>query len=94
MTSDFEATFNYVEDINSKVEGSEYIDFHARRLVEMAGNIIMGWLLIIDSTRNEEYSKHAKVFVKLGAAQNHHHIDYIKNCDLDDVSMFKVVEKA
>lgn len=93
MTSEFESTFKYVEEMNSKGEGSEYLDFHARRLVEMAGNIIMGWLLIIDSTRNEEYSKHARIFVKMGAAQNRHHADYIRNCDLDDISMFKVVDK-
>ena len=39
MASDYEATSKYVEQINAKAEGSEYIDFHARRLVEMAGNI-------------------------------------------------------
>ncbi len=93
MASEFESTFKYVEEVNAKGEGSEYLDFHARRLVEMAGNIIMGWLLIVDSTRNEEYSRHARIFVKMGAAQNRHHADYIRNCDLDDISMFKVVDK-
>jgi hypothetical protein len=93
MAGEFESTFRYVEEINSKGEGSEYLDFHARRLVEMAGNIIMSWLLIIDSTRDEAYAKHARIFVKMGAAQNRHHADYIRNCDLDDISMFKVVDK-
>lgn len=27
----------------------EYLDFQARRLVEMAGHIIMGYILIIDA---------------------------------------------
>lgn len=90
LTSEYETTFKYVEELNSKSQNSEYIDFHARRLVEMAGNIIMGWLLVIDSTQNEEFTKHARIFIKLGAAQNKQHADYIRNCDLDDISMFKV----
>ncbi|MDD4748142.1 MAG: Acyl-CoA dehydrogenase C-terminal domain-containing protein, partial [Salinivirgaceae bacterium] len=92
MAAEYEAAAKYVEEIKNKAENSEYLDFHARRLVEMAGNIIMGWLLVIDSTRNEEFSKHARIFIKLGAAENRHHNDYIRNCDLDDVSMFKVVD--
>jgi 3-(methylthio)propanoyl-CoA dehydrogenase len=28
---------------------NEYLDFHSRRLVEMAGNIIMGYLLLKDA---------------------------------------------
>ncbi|HPW65710.1 MAG TPA: acyl-CoA dehydrogenase family protein [Salinivirgaceae bacterium] len=92
MANELEATIKYVEEINSKAGDSEYLDFHARRLVEMAGNIIMGWLLIIDSTRDEMFEKHASVFVKMGAAQNKQHLEYIRNCNLDDISMFKVVD--
>ncbi len=94
MADEYEKSVKLVEEINTKSENSEYLDFHARRLVEMAGNIIMGWLLIIDSTRDDSYLKHAQIFVKLGAAQNKHHADYIRKCGLDDISMFKVTAKT
>lgn len=93
MANELEETIKYVVDINSKAGNSDFIDFHARRLVEMAGNIIMSWLLIIDSTRDEIFEKHASVFVKIGAAQNKQHIEYIRNCNLDEISMFKVVNE-
>jgi hypothetical protein len=44
MTSDF-------QNISAKItetQNSEVLDFHSRRLVEMAGNIIMGYLLVIN----------------------------------------------
>ena len=43
-----------VEKVTS-AKDSEYLDFMARRLVEMAGNIIMSYLLILDASRNEEF---------------------------------------
>ncbi|HON18237.1 MAG TPA: acyl-CoA dehydrogenase family protein [Salinivirgaceae bacterium] len=94
MSGEFEKMVKLVEEINAQSQNSEYLDFHARRLVEMAGNIIMSWLLIIDSIRDESYLKHAQIFVKMAVAQNRHHADFISNFDLDEVSMFKTSEKA
>lgn len=48
---------------------AEYTDFHARRLVEMAGHIIMGYLLLGDVTRNESFHKSAEVYVNYGEAE-------------------------
>lgn len=93
MTNKFESTWKYVEENHAKTDTSDYLDFHARRLVEMAGNIIMGYLLLIDSVRCEGFSKHAKIFIKAGEAQNSHHAQYIYDCSVDEVSMFKVIEK-
>lgn len=53
---------------------AEYTDFHARRLYEMAGHIIMGYLLLGDSTRNEKFITSAKNYVRYAAgevAKNH-----------------------
>ena len=43
-------------------DNTELLDFHSRRLVEMAGNIIMGYLLVINSQEDESFAKSAKLF--------------------------------
>ena len=47
MTEAFESITNRVTELNN----NELLDFHSRRLVEMAGNIIMGYLLVINSQK-------------------------------------------
>ena len=51
MTALYEEALKTVVDNKN----TEYTDFHARRLVEMAGHIIMGYLLLGDTTRNEKF---------------------------------------
>ena len=70
-------------------ENTDYLDFHARRLVEMAGNIIMGYLLILDSQRDKKYEKSAKLFIDLAAAQNQAKNDYINNFDIDELTFYQ-----
>ena len=64
--------------------------FHARRLVEMAGNIIIGYLLINDTLRDEEFQQSAEIFVKKGHAENKQKADYIVNSEFKDLGIFKV----
>ncbi len=70
-------------------ENQDYLDFHARRLVEMAGNIIMGYLLILDSQRDEKYEKSAKLFVDIAAAENQQKNDYIQNFDINELAFYQ-----
>ncbi len=70
-------------------EDDEYWDFHARRLVEMAGNIIIGYLLLSDATRDEQFDKAAALFTKKGRAQNIEHYSYIQNIGMREMSEFK-----
>ncbi len=67
----------------------EYLDFHARRLVEMAGNIIMGYLLLNDSMRDEEYRNVAEIYVKKAEASNVEKMYYIKNTEHRDLGIIK-----
>ncbi len=79
------------------VNGTEYTDFMARRLVEMAGDCVMGYLLVTDASRNltsedaavkeaaEELVKSAKVYVNLGmadVARNSAFIATVKPADM------------
>ncbi len=85
MTNEFEIAVNTV----NALKDTEYVDFHARRLVEMAGNIIMGYLLLIDSLRDYKYIQNAEIFIKRAAAQNKEKLDYISKFELKDLGLFK-----
>jgi 3-(methylthio)propanoyl-CoA dehydrogenase len=85
MANNFEEAFRHVSEFND----TEYVDFHARRLVEMVGNIIMGYLLLTDSLRDDEYLQPAEIFIKRAFAQNQERFDYISKFELKDLGVFK-----
>lgn len=87
MANDYEKA---VEDVQ-KVGDSEYLDFHARRLVEMAGHIIMGYLLLMDAQRDDEYATSAEIYVRMGSAWNGERYSYIMNFEQEDLGRFKAV---
>ena len=89
MTNEYERTINFVQTINDREGDNEFLDFHARRLVEMVGNIIMGYLLINDSTRDSEYKYSAEIFIKKAYAENKEKANYIQNSNLRDLGIFK-----
>ncbi len=86
MTEEYEKTVNRV--VASK--DNEYIDFHARRLVEMAGNIIMSYLLLLDTQRDDRFRKSAGIYLQFSKSENHKHADYIDNFSVDMVSNYKL----
>lgn len=71
-------------------DDTEYVEFHARRLVEIAGYTIMGFLLLLDANRNVKYKKSADIFIRMGRAKITHHISYINNFSPRDISDFKM----
>ena len=72
-----------VENVTS-LKNTEYTDFHARRLVEMAGHIIMGYLIIGDATRCGCFSKSANVYVRFGEAEVTRHHKFITEFTEED----------
>lgn len=70
-------------------EDAEFTDFHARRLVEAAGNIIMGHLLVLDANRDTQYKKSADIFIKMARAENISKVGFINNFTQRDISEFK-----
>jgi 3-(methylthio)propanoyl-CoA dehydrogenase len=85
MTDDFEHAVEHVMAVND----NEYIDFHARRMVEMAGYIIMGYLLVLDANRDREYVRSARNFIRLAKAMVRSHAGFIGNCTVDDLASYK-----
>ncbi len=74
MTALYEETFAKVQ----AVEDPDYITFHARRLVEMLGHIIMGYLLMGDASQEPDlFMDSAKVYVNMGEAEVARHAKFI-----------------
>lgn len=86
MTDQYEKAVGIVQ----REKDNELIDFHARRLVEMAGNIIMGYLLLNNANRDEYYKKSANLFSQMARAENYQKYKYIENFDLKDLGLFKI----
>ncbi|HAL64367.1 MAG TPA: acyl-CoA dehydrogenase [Bacteroidales bacterium] len=87
MARQFEETVNKVIAEND----TEMIEFHSRRLVEMAGNIIMGYLLLIDSQLEPDFLKSAQIFIENVKSENQGMHEYIMNFDERQLSSFKFV---
>ncbi len=85
LTNEYESTIAFINDISD----TEFMEFHARRLVEMAGNIIMGYLLLIDTSRNEDYSVSAEIFIKNAVSENRKNMEYITTTELKDLGLIK-----
>jgi alkylation response protein AidB-like acyl-CoA dehydrogenase len=85
MTARYEAAVKKVQDAND----GEYLDFHARRLVEMAGYIVMGYLLVIDANRCDCHSKSAILFVRMGKAEIAKHEAMINDCEVKDLAEYR-----
>ncbi len=71
-------------------KGTEYVDFHARRLVEMAGHIIMGHLLIQDATRNAElFTTSAKAYIAYGEGEVARNAQIIKSFEPTKIETYR-----
>ena len=89
MTQQYANAVQSVEGVKSP----EYRDFMARRLVEMAGHIIMGYLLLEDTQRDASFRRSLNVYVKYGQAEVAKHADFIGNFGPDALSFYIPVEE-
>lgn len=72
---------------------NEYIDFHARRLVEMASHIVMSYLLLIDAQTDESFEKSAEIYIGKSAAWNDERYSYIKDFTASDLATFASIKE-
>lgn len=75
LTEQYKAAIAKVTEANNPA----YLDFMARRLVEMAGNIIMAYLLLQDAKANESFLRTATVYTKMAQAEVARHSEFINN---------------
>ncbi|MCM1152391.1 MAG: acyl-CoA dehydrogenase family protein [Muribaculum sp.] len=85
MTQQYAAAVEKVLGIDDK----NYQDFMARRLVEMAGHIVMGYLLLDETQRHgDEFRKSMHVYVNYGQAEVAKHADFIGNFIAQDIKEY------
>lgn len=95
MREQYEEAVKAVHEASTK-EGSDadLLDFHARRLVEMGGYIVMGHLLLQQASHpevGEAYRISAIAFIKEGQAKCKAHLAYINDFEPDSLGYFKMV---
>lgn len=77
-----------VEKVTS-VKEPAYVDFMARRMVEMAADIIMGHLLLQDAQRNSEFAGSAEVYCNFIQSEIARHAEFIANFSLENLEIYK-----
>ena len=73
-------------------EAAGFKDFHARRLVESAGHIIISYLLARQAGQAGEYEASARIFAKLAEGKVTEAYTYVMNSTPEDVALFRGVE--
>lgn len=86
LTDDFEKRVAQVLSAGN----NELTDFHARRLVEMAANIVMGYLLIHDAQRDPCHTSLAELFIPLAVTENRMRSEYIDSFEEKTLGLYKI----
>ena len=86
-----EAMVSHVDAVSK--DAPQFKDFHARRLVESVGHIIITLLLAQQATEVEEYASDAKVFAKLAEAYVVGAEAYVLNSTAEDVALISEVQE-
>lgn len=88
MTEEYQSITQTVIDLKN----NELIDFHSTRLVEMAGNIIMGYLLVLNSQKEDKFIKTARLYVNLVRSENKERFDYMNGFSIENLEMYKNID--
>jgi alkylation response protein AidB-like acyl-CoA dehydrogenase len=85
LTQDFEEAAEKVLATGDQ----EFLDFHARRLVEIAGYITMSYLLVLDANRDHEYLRSAQNFNKMAKGEVKARAEFIRATSMEDIGHYK-----
>ncbi len=86
-----ERMIEHVEAVNK--EFPQFKDFHARRLVESVGHIIITLLLAEQASQTEEYESDAKIFAKMAASYIASAECMVMNSTGEDVALWSEVQQ-
>ena len=88
MTEQVRQMVARVEQLDKEVAG--FKEFHARRLVESIGHIIMGYLLLREATQHpEEYLASTRIFCRMGAGKVAEAYTVVTTSDEEDVALYR-----
>jgi alkylation response protein AidB-like acyl-CoA dehydrogenase len=84
----YESVVERVETLDKETQG--YKDFHSRRLVEIAGYILISHIMLRQASEMEEdYLNATKIFVKYATRKIEEAASYIEASETSDVELFK-----
>jgi len=99
LAPELETVKNRLEEMTGKYQAAvasvtatkdqPLIDFMARRLVEMAGSIVMSYLLLLDAKRNESFIKSAVVYNNMAHALVCQHCDFIGSFRSEELALYR-----
>lgn len=93
--SEMTQMYEQLVTIVTSQKNEEYLDFHARRLVESAAHIISGHLLLQDANINQElFRRSAEVFIHYGQIEVIKNYNFISESGVDDMAYYKPSELA
>ncbi|MDD6210028.1 MAG: Acyl-CoA dehydrogenase C-terminal domain-containing protein [Bacteroidales bacterium] len=85
MTELYEKAVQMVTD----TKDNEYLDFQARRLVEMAGHTIMGYLLLQETNCCESFRRSAEVYLCYGETEVKKNYNFISSFKAETLGYYK-----
>ncbi|WP_286832524.1 MULTISPECIES: acyl-CoA dehydrogenase family protein [unclassified Proteiniphilum] len=77
-------------DLVTAPKDEDYLDFHSRRLVESAGHIIMGHLLLQDANKDPElFRRSAEVYIHYGQIEVVKNYNFVTKSRIEDMAYYK-----
>ena len=77
-------------EIVTEPKDPEFLDFNSRRLVETAGHIIMGYLLLISANEESDlYRRSAEVYIHYGQTEVIKNYNFVTKFRIEDMGYYK-----
>jgi alkylation response protein AidB-like acyl-CoA dehydrogenase len=84
------AMYTEMAELVTAQENDEYLSFHARRLVESAGHVILGHLLLQDATLQPEmFRQSAEVYIQYGQMEVVKNHSFVVNSRIEDLKSYR-----
>ena len=86
LTKSYTAAVEKVTTVGNQA----YLDFMARRLVEMAGYLVMAYLVLLDAKTNEAFCDSAVVYSNLIASEVAKHVEFIDSFNPEQLAAYGI----
>ncbi|MDR0422376.1 MAG: acyl-CoA dehydrogenase family protein [Proteiniphilum sp.] len=92
VLSDMAGMYEKLVEAVTAPKDDDYLDFHARRLVESAAHVIMGHLLLQDADKNQElFRRSAEVYIRYGQTEVLKNYSFVTESRVEDLAYYRPV---
>lgn len=93
ILSEMTQMYEQLVSIVSSPKDEEYLDFHARRLVDCAAHIIAGHLLLQDANKNQDlFRRSAEVYIHYGQVEVIKNYNFVTESRIENMAYYKPVD--